>query len=160
IETPCAPAELAVEKVVVVGPPVDLSNIEVCRNSQVPANPLQVSPLHRFTFNALADPGKRVRELAETMVGLAGRFHVFRSVGGQLCGQAAGEGSLPLDQLPLAATVAVLACLDKRGVNLHFGWQEMLPLVPCLVPDDGHGGLVHEDLQLSGADPGTVLGRG
>src|SRR5215470_5475377 len=33
IEIPCAPAQLAVEKVVVVGPPVNLSNIEVSRNS-------------------------------------------------------------------------------------------------------------------------------
>ena len=84
IETPCAPAELAVEEVVVVRPPGDLSNIEVSRNSQVRTNPLEVSPLHRFTLDTLADPGERVRELAETMIGLAGRFHVFRGAGGQL----------------------------------------------------------------------------
>ena len=65
-------------------PPGDISNIEVSRNSQVPANPLEVTPLHRFTLDALADLGKRVRELAETMIGLAGRFHVFRGAGGQL----------------------------------------------------------------------------
>src|SRR5215471_5888145 len=130
IETACAPTELAVEKVVVVGPPGDLSNIEVSRNSQVPANPLDVPPLHRFTLDALADPGNRVRELAETMIGLAGRFHLFGCAGGQLDGQAAREGSLPLDQLPLAPTVAILTCLDKRGLNLHLGRKEMHPLVP------------------------------
>src|SRR6516225_9712041 len=113
IETPCAPAELAVEKVVVVGPPVDRCNIEVSRDSQVPANPLQVSPLPRFTLDTLADPGERVRELAETMIGLAGGFHLFDGTGGQLDGQATGQGSVPLDQLPLAGTVTILACLDE-----------------------------------------------
>src|SRR5215472_3352993 len=153
IEIPRAPAELAVEKVVVVRPPVDLSNIEVSRNSQVPANPLEVCPLHRFTLDTLADPGNRVRELAETMIGLPGRFYLVDGAGGQLDGQAAGEGSLPLDQLPLAPTAAILACLDKRGLNLYLGREETLPLVPGLVPDQGHGGLVHQDLQLSARIP-------
>src|SRR6516225_5758247 len=153
IKSLCAPAELTVEKVVVVGSPVDRSNIEVSRDSQVPANPLEVSPLYRFPLDTLADPGKRVRELAETMIGLAGRFHLFGCASGQLDGQAAGHGSLPLDQLPLAAPVAILACLDKRGLDLHLGRKEMLPLVPCLVPGQGHGGLVHQDLQLSARIP-------
>jgi len=82
VHLPRSSAELVVEELVVVRPPRDLSDIEVSRNLQLPANRSERLPFNRLTFNALPRAGKRVRELAESMVGPAGNLHFFRSRGG------------------------------------------------------------------------------
>src|SRR3974377_1200698 len=50
--------------------------------------------------------------------------------------------------------MTVFAGLRKGSPNLHLGAQELLPLVPGLVPDDGHDRLVHHHLKLS---PGVAV---
>ena len=72
-------------------------------------------------FQAQSDLVERPRVLAETTVGGLRRLQLLVKVCGQLNRKPARQCGLPANQLPCIAGFAILAALNKRGVNLDLG---------------------------------------
>src|SRR5437667_7970579 len=83
------------------------------------------------------------------MVAPSRRLDLLGDVGRKLHLDAARQGGLPLDQLPLAALVTVLARLDERSAQFDLGAQQVFPLVPRGIPNDWHGRLVDCNFESS-----------
>src|SRR5438552_478623 len=83
------------------------------------------------------------------MVALLRRFNLLGDVGRELHPDAAGQGGLPLDQLPLAVLPTIPAHLHESALQLDLGSEQVFPLVPSCVPNDWHGRLVEHDLKFS-----------
>jgi hypothetical protein len=138
VEPPRPPAELAVEEGIVVRPPVDLGNIKVARDVEVPTETSQLLPLHRLPLDPRPNAFQGIRELAEAVIRLSRHLHLVSDIRGQLHFEAAGKRGFTLEQTPLVTAVTVLAAFHERAPDLNLGAEQMLPLVPGSVPDDGH----------------------
>src|SRR2546428_10325293 len=88
------------------------------------------------------------------MVAPSCRCNLLGDVGGEFHLDAARQGGLPLDQVPLAASVTVLARLDECSPQFDLGAQQVFPLIPSGIPNDWHGRLVERDLKFS---PGVAV---
>src|SRR5208337_3193543 len=100
-------------------------------------------------FQAQPDLIQSPRILAEAMIGSFGRFQLLLEIEWQFDLQPARQSSLPGHQFPVAATFAVSAALHKRALDLDFGSQQMLPLIPGAIPECMEGGWVEPELQLA-----------
>src|SRR5271169_4246005 len=83
------------------------------------------------------------------MIGSFGRFHLPLEIGRQFDLQPARQRRFPGNELPLSVTLAVLAALYERSLDLDLGSQQMLPLIPCAVPECMQGRWVEPKLQLA-----------
>ena len=83
------------------------------------------------------------------MIGNFGRLQLQMEIGGQFDFQPARQRSFPGDEIPLLPTPSVLAALYERSLNLDLGSQQMLPLIPCAVPECMQGRWVEPKLQLA-----------
>src|SRR5580704_4385157 len=82
------------------------------------------------------------RILAEAIKGSSGRFHLLLEIGWQFDLQPARQRSFPGNEVPSLTTFAVLAALYERALDLDFGSQQMLPLVPRAIPECKQGGWI------------------
>src|SRR5437870_4132733 len=82
------------------------------------------------------------------MVAPSRRLDLLGDVGRKLHLDAARQGGLPLDQLPLAALMMILARLDECSPQLDLGSEQVFPLVPSCIPNDWHGRLVEYDFKF------------
>ena len=60
VQPPSSPAELLIEERIVVGLPVDLSDVEVAGDAEVPTEAAQMFPLQRLALDAGTDFGQGV----------------------------------------------------------------------------------------------------
>src|SRR5208283_5494296 len=149
IDPACPACELAIEERVIVRTPTDLGDIKVTRNTQFRTHSLQLGSFDRPMLQAQPDLIQGPRILAEAMIGNFGRLQLQMEIGRQFDLQPARQRSFPGDQTPLLPTLAVLAALYERSLDLDLGSQQMLPLIPCAVPDCMKGGWVEPEFQLA-----------
>ena len=83
------------------------------------------------------------------MIGNFGRLQLQMEIGRQFDLQPARQRSFPGDAMPLLPTLAVLAALYERALNLDLGSQEMFPLIPGAVPECMEGGRIEPQLELA-----------
>src|SRR5664280_460174 len=149
IDPACPACELAIEERIIVGTPADLGDIKVTGNTHLGTHSLQFRSLDRPMLQAQPDLIQSPRILAEAMIGSFGRLQLQMEIGRQFDLQPARQRSFPGNEFPLLTTLAVLAALYERALNLNFGSQQMLPLIPRAVPDCMKGGWVEPQLQLA-----------
>jgi len=83
------------------------------------------------------------------MIGSFGRFDLQMEIGRQFDLQPAWQCRLPVDELPRAPTLAILAAPYERALDLNLGSQQMLPLIPGAVPECMEGGWIEPQLELA-----------
>src|SRR5437016_838225 len=88
------------------------------------------------------------------MVAPSRRLDLLGDVGRKLHLDAARQGGLPHDQLPLVALATILARLDECSPQFDLGAQQVFPLIPSGIPNDWHGRLVKYDFKFS---PGIAI---
>src|SRR3974390_43173 len=147
MDSACPVCELAIEERVIIRAPADLGDIKVTRNTQLGTHSLQLRSLDRPMLQAQPDLIQSPRVLAEAMIGSFGRFDLQMEIGWQFDLQPARQRSFPGNELPLLTTLTVFAALYERALNLDFGPQQMLPLVPRAVPECMQEGRVEPELQ-------------
>src|SRR5439155_3385750 len=114
-----------------------------------PSKGCAVVPAPSLALDPGADLAQGLREVAETMVAPSRSLDLLGDVGRKLHPDAARQGGLPLDQLPLAALPAILARLDECSPQFDLGAQQVFPLIPSGIPNDWHGRLVKYDFKFS-----------
>src|ERR1019366_3754918 len=145
----CPACELAIEERIIVRAPADLGDIKVTRNTQFRTHSLQLSSLDRPMLQAQPDLIQSPRILAEAMIGSFGRLQLQMEIGRQFDLQPARQRSFPGNEIPLLTTLAVFAALYERALDLDFGSQQMLPLIPRAVPERMQDGWIEPQLQLA-----------
>src|ERR1035437_57705 len=123
-------AELAIVEPIVVRLPGDLRDVEIRRNAQLVANTVQFLALERLLLQPEADPLDGVEELAKPVMQLAGIRQDFLRITGECDFEAAGQGPLPIDQMPLAVPKPVFPALDEGRLHAQFCADQVPPLVP------------------------------
>src|SRR5664280_1495251 len=149
IDPACPACELAIEERVIIRAPADLGDIKVTGNMQLGTHSLQLRSLDRPMFQAQPDLIQSPRILAETMIGGFGRFDLQLEIRWQFDLQPARQRSFPGHELPLPAPFAEFALLYERALDLDFGSQQVLPLVPRAVPECMQDGWIKPKLQLA-----------
>jgi len=113
----------------------DLGDIKVIRNAHFRTQSLQLRSLDRPMFQAQPDLIQCSRVLAEAMIGRFGSLYLLLEIGREFDLQPAWYRSFTGNELPLLTTFAVLAALYECALDLDLGSQQMLPLIPCAVPE-------------------------
>src|SRR5271157_2818989 len=116
--------------------------IKVAGNTHLGTHSLQLRSLDRPMLQAQPDLIQSPRILAKAMIGGLGRLHLLLEIGRQFDLQPARQSSFPGNELPLLPALAVLAALYERALDLDFGSQQMLPLIPGAVPESMEGGWI------------------
>src|SRR6266567_8025014 len=83
------------------------------------------------------------------MVAPSRRLDLLGDVGRKLHLDAARQGGLPHDQLPLVALATILARLDECSPQFDLGPEQVFPLIPSGIPNDWHGRLVDYNFESS-----------
>src|SRR5437667_4418365 len=109
---------------------------------------LKMRSLNRGGFDARANLIEPLGELAEAMVSLASFGDLFNNVCGKRDFDATRQGGFPLDQMPFVASVQILAALNEGCLDTDLCPQQMLPLVPTRIPQQGQRCLVEECFQF------------
>src|SRR5271166_5880095 len=145
----CPVCELAIEERVIIRAPADLGDIKVTGNMQLETHSLQLRSLDRPMLQAQPDLIQSPRILAEATIGSFGRLQLQMEIGWQFDPQPARQRSFPGNEFPLLTTLAVVAALYERALDLDFGSQQMLPLIPRAVPDSMEDGWIEPEFQLA-----------
>src|SRR5208337_4841429 len=124
-------------------------DIKVTGNMQLGAHALQLRSLDRPMFQAQPDLIQSARILAEAMIGSFGRLQLLLEIGRQFDLQPARQRSFPGNDLPLLTTLAVFTAMYERAFDLDLGSQQMLPRVPCAVPECMQDRWIEPELQLA-----------
>src|SRR5271165_4086635 len=116
---------------------------------QLGTHSLHLYSLDRPMFQAQPDLIQSPRILAKAMIGSFGRFDLLLEIGRQFDLQPARQRSFPGNELPLLTTLAVFAAMYERALDFDLCSQQMLPLVPCAVPECMQDRWIEPELQLA-----------